>query len=269
MPYRKGPFGGIHFDRIYRAIFGAAEKGVERTGNSAMRIALNKVPVRKVFSGGRQKTRQLSPMEIVAEASSFARAFPQSTPFSGPSRMGTSRVTFRNQANLYRNTRELRRATEEEGHYSLTSPGAEYGLTARGRYELSTGRAVIQPQSEMTLGALKALEQEARAIRAQAATRRNPNGLSEAEIHARLQALGRPHLQLGGGLRDSIRLEHESTQTIAKVAVVAGNDRVKYAKYVEFGTRHAPSQPYLRPALAGVRDKLRPNVYAALAKIGK
>jgi HK97 gp10 family phage protein len=41
-----------------------------------------------------------------------------------------------------------------------------------------------------------------------------------------------------------------------------------YAKYVEFGTRRSRAQPYLRPALAQVRESFRVRM-AAAARLGR
>jgi HK97 gp10 family phage protein len=67
---------------------------------------------------------------------------------------------------------------------------------------------------------------------------------------------------LGGRLRGEIHVvpaEGGGTRWTARVVSPTG-----YAKYVEFGTRHARAQPYLRPALAQVRESFRERMAAAV-----
>lgn len=67
---------------------------------------------------------------------------------------------------------------------------------------------------------------------------------------------------LGGRLRGeihSVPVEGGGTKWTAKVV-----SPTRYAKYVEFGTRHARAQPYLRPALAQVRSSFRARMRAAV-----
>jgi HK97 gp10 family phage protein len=68
---------------------------------------------------------------------------------------------------------------------------------------------------------------------------------------------------LGGRLRGEIHTvlaEGGGSRWIAKVV-----SPTAYAKYVEFGTRHARAQPYLRPALSQVRESFRTRMRAAIA----
>lgn len=66
---------------------------------------------------------------------------------------------------------------------------------------------------------------------------------------------------LGGRLRGEIRVvpaEGRGPRWVAKVV-----SPTRYAKYVEFGTRHSRAQPFLRPALSQVRESFRGRMRAA------
>lgn len=67
---------------------------------------------------------------------------------------------------------------------------------------------------------------------------------------------------LGGRLRGEIHVEPARGGGSVWTARVVSPTR--YAKYVEFGTRHSRAQPYLRPALAQVRESLRTRMKAAV-----
>lgn len=69
---------------------------------------------------------------------------------------------------------------------------------------------------------------------------------------------------LGGRLRGeihSVPVEGGGTRWEARV-----ESPTRYAKYVEFGTRHSRAQPYLRPALAQVRASFRARMVAAVQR---
>ena len=71
---------------------------------------------------------------------------------------------------------------------------------------------------------------------------------------------------LGGRLRGEIHMvpaEGAGPRWVAKVV-----SPTRYAKYVEFGTRHSRKQPYMRPALSQVRESFRSRMRAA-AGIGR
>jgi HK97 gp10 family phage protein len=66
---------------------------------------------------------------------------------------------------------------------------------------------------------------------------------------------------LGGRLRGEIHVvpaEGRGPRWVARVV-----SPTRYAKYVEFGTRHNRAQPYLRPALSQVRESFRSRMRAA------
>lgn len=73
--------------------------------------------------------------------------------------------------------------------------------------------------------------------------------------------------QLGGRLKGEIEVRKAS----AREAVIQGSvvSPTYYARFVEFGTRHAAAQPYMRPALAKVRESFRQDLAHAIEKRGK
>lgn len=81
----------------------------------------------------------------------------------------------------------------------------------------------------------------------------------------RAKSLRWGHSYVGGGLRNSIRAwSPERSGSDAEVWVTAGNEDVDYAKYMEFGTRHAAAHPFLRPALAESRSEIVSRIAAAI-----
>ncbi len=83
----------------------------------------------------------------------------------------------------------------------------------------------------------------------------------------RAKSLRWGHAYIGGRLRDSIRtLGPKVANYRADAWVVAGNEDVRYAKYMEFGTRHAAAHPFLRPALAETRAEVVSRIAAAIAE---
>lgn len=56
-----------------------------------------------------------------------------------------------------------------------------------------------------------------------------------------------------GALKASIHVEEGGSEA----RVVAGNEQVDYAPYVEYGTRHEAAQPFMTPAAEQVKKKAR------------
>jgi HK97 gp10 family phage protein len=112
-------------------------------------------------------------------------------------------------------------------------------LSGRGRYELRSGRAIVS-----TAGG------------------RDEHGRISGGIDR--QASNAGMVTLGGRLKKEIRitpLMHRGNITFRRV-----ESPTRYAKYVEFGTRYAAAQPYLRPALAAQYSKFVDNLRSNLNK---
>lgn len=99
-----------------------------------------------------------------------------------------------------------------------------------------------------------------------------PGKLRLQSAQARLDRRGRFELKsmrsahagsLGGRLRDEIHAEAATLN--GKLIVLKVVSPTPYAKYQEFGTRHNPAHPYLRPAGHQSRDAIRSDVGRSVA----
>lgn len=79
------------------------------------------------------------------------------------------------------------------------------------------------------------------------------NSADQVELHAKALAPFQ-----SGDLRDSIHIEEDGND----FAVLVG---VFYGHFLEFGTRHAPAHPYMKPA----RDAVYPSFEDALGRLIK
>jgi hypothetical protein len=119
---------------------------------------------------------------------------------------------------------------------------AESRLTARGRYELASRRAIsgrISPRTDPSTGLINLVTTE--------------------------------RARLGGGLRGTIRIERATADTypVIKGSLVAGDEEHDYAKYQELGTRHNPAHPFVRPRLPEFREELPRQLTRALGRLGR
>jgi HK97 gp10 family phage protein len=73
-----------------------------------------------------------------------------------------------------------------------------------------------------------------------------------------------PKFSLGGNLKRSLRMTSKTDAKGTYGEVVAGGVDAPYAKYVEFGTRHAMAQPFLRPAFMKVQEQFIKDVALGL-----
>jgi HK97 gp10 family phage protein len=95
-------------------------------------------------------------------------------------------------------------------------------------------------------------------------------------LEARLSRRGRFELAsgraahkgyLGGRLRDELFTEPARVEGSLAIAEVISP--TPYAKYQEFGTRHNPAHPFLRPALAEGRGAFRRNIARAINEVAR
>lgn len=256
----------INTAAIYAAIERRVHKVVIRAGRMALGSAIQRAPVRKVFSGGRQRSPRFYTLkEAKMELPSFLRTEPRHPSGELMSAQGRTVIrggrmvhqtgaleqllatpirSDRNKANNWQKTGQRshkspdRPAPREVSHdvntgqLHLTDRSQEYGLTARGKWELKNGRAI-----SVGLGARSAHRHQ-----------------SQQHTEQVKRALDLPAAigELGGTLRRSIEMHDRTTARGPKVSIVAGGDDAPYARFVEFGTRHAAAQPFLRPALKHV-----------------
>lgn len=105
---------------------------------------------------------------------------------------------------------------------------------------------------------------------------RGQSVMRRTEAQTRLDRHGRYELksgraihkgELGGRLRDEIQpteAEIEGHHIVARVV-----SPTPYAKYQEFGTRHNPAHPYLRPALHDSVGEIKTDVGQSVAAAGQ
>jgi HK97 gp10 family phage protein len=238
---------------------------VNDTANTAYEVALDEVPVRKVFAtgrsprkgllqGGRQETRFLSLEEALGESLlrrklGLPSAFPTSR--SGRRLLGSQSLVRTTDFGTYR--AKNRANVSQQGRNDLLESRR---LVARidGQNRLVERQDIVETVLDRNRG---------RSFERVIGQRFVPRPDLERELSTR----GRYELSraqgetLGGALKRSIELvEATNRGSKIKAKVSAGNDEVDYAKYVEFGTRRSRAQPFLRPALARAREELIPNV---------
>lgn len=186
---------------IWNQMASRIQSGINATADEATELARGRAPVRKVFRGSVGRATLQTSVEATAERT-MRRTLGLA---SGPVR------TQRTSASRIHSIMALRELAGP-GRLKINTP-----LTARGRYELKTGRA----------------------------TYRSPGGRTT----------------LGGRLRGEIHADYAEGGGPVWVARVVSP--TPYAKYVEFGTRRSRAQPYLRPALAQVRESFRARMVNA------
>lgn len=72
-------------------------------------------------------------------------------------------------------------------------------------------------------------------------------------------------LQVGGRLKHSIKSVKASLDQ-GSLLTYWVDSPTYYTRYVEFGTRHAHAQPFLRPAVGAVREQMRDRIKRAIAR---
>jgi len=260
-------------DASITAVNGALYRGLDR--------AEHDVPVRKVFAGGRQSIRFRTAVEIEADKNLRRRvglapeilATPariaavsrtgkrpiraqlRHEPISGLTNLETGgpvgrtneygfarQVKRRDRANTFQPGGRDDRLVNPENPQELVSEEAEKRLTARGRYELASGRAISQ-------------RREAR--------------LDRETGRISIVATSRP--RLGGGLRSTLSVikATDSTYPVIEGHLVAGDRDHRYAIHQELGNRHNPAHPFLRPRLPEWRVELPKDLKRALGRLGR
>lgn len=224
---------------------------LEHIGNDAAIEAAQKAPIRRVFKGSRRVVRPIS-RERIAEESKIRQqlkvgGFEEYTEGSRQARrrMESRMATRSFGKNPYDNPNDWRhalRAREIVGptiNIPLPTGGMRTYLSSHERMRMrsrlahaklrSTGRWELKNARQVGFGTLEDTPQEIKKQRTAVIRIGNK-------------------FYLGGRLKASIKplpLEKEGTHT-ERAWIIAG---AYYAKYVEYGTRHAAAQPFMRPAL--------------------
>jgi HK97 gp10 family phage protein len=66
-----------------------------------------------------------------------------------------------------------------------------------------------------------------------------------------------------GALAESIKATPKAGQDTA-IAITAGDSGAPYARFVEFGTVHAPAHPFFWPTYRALKDGVKNNVETAI-----
>jgi HK97 gp10 family phage protein len=241
------PVVRLNTSRIYQKIESRVNSVVKAQGNAAEKIAKTKAPVRRIFKG-RFGPSSVTTFRVVPESSSIVRLSPGQM-IGHPGSSGFTPVeyskawednyartnfiqshwnrvtnkTYRASNTSWNQTWDARLATLTNQKFdiqgrlvgadvSLDPRFAKY-LTTRGRYEV---------QNAFARGSLLDVT-------------RTFEGKSEYTV--------------GGKLRASIVASDASSGTHVSFRVTAGGPSAPYAKFMEFGTRHAKAHSFLRPAL--------------------
>lgn len=246
------------------------EEAVTSAASQTTEMAREAAPVRRIFRGsGRRRVRFLSGRELAHERATRRKL---GLAFSGP--IGVEKET--------RPNRRLYGLPIRKNPLNLFSPQFSKAGQARITHALR-----MNPRGPTTYEELQSSLQDtvkAGTFRGVVSGRRLAGGSPvEAELTAAARAdlkSGRgihEHVEtragrrvvtkrtFGGALRDSVRQGPTVVRgSITKASVIAGNEEAYYAKYVEFGTRHAAGQPFLRPALAKMRQEYRERIAKAI-----
>jgi hypothetical protein len=215
----------LDIDRIKRKIQVASEDALEDVGDFVAADARRRAPIRKAFkekAGFKRRFRALTPLEralATRRAQNFytniqPNEFKRARAVAHIRNYGRAEVPRRGSANSLRNSRKARiLGYSRRGRFSSTSgafpvkrgfePGPTLGpmLTARGKYEVRSGRAV----------------------------------------HRHVLASGAMRLQIGGALKASIGSEGVSqTPSGAQVKITAGIRYAKFVEFPTIRTASQP-----------------------------
>lgn len=258
-------------DTIERALVA----GVNDVAEDAHERALKDVPVRKIFrygrgprSGlrqqGRQETRTLSLQEARSE-SSVRKRLGLGSAFTDP--MGNQRKTPQIQTTLF------------PGNYRSRNRANDYRSMDRRTYGRVGGKSelhLVDVQRGMIMGTKGLVPYSVNKITPGSIERESDlsaRGEYERKVGRALQkGKGEEPDTLGGALRRTVQDGFARAIPGGKritATIGAGSDKVKYAKYVEFGTSRARAQPFLRPALAQAREELMQSVLGHLKSLGR
>jgi len=69
-----------------------------------------------------------------------------------------------------------------------------------------------------------------------------------------------------GSLRNSIRRVNKPSRP-GNIRVYAGNFKVYYARFVEYGTAKTRPQPFMRPSFNAIRNKIISRIKAGIKKV--
>lgn len=265
--------------------------GVKTTADRAYARARADVPVRQVFAigrnklgnpiRGRQDVRQLSISEALGQQGTTKELFLQG--LSGAARaaaiqrgVGTPFPTDRAGRRIRGSNSNVNTAQISDTYRSRNRANPGIDDDVRRNIAFIHGQKHIVGYEDVDPTSTFQVRGEVRT-----ATTRRPiqRKVPLLDVEADLSSQGRYELKradtsaasaggsssLGGALRRSITVSKVQPGRIMTARISAGNDKVDYAKYVEFGTRRSRAQPFLRPALAQAREEFAADLRAALS----
>lgn len=245
----------VYLRRVEHAIYEALDEAVDATTEYGKAVAKRAAPVRKVTADGvRAKTRALTHAEV-SELPDFVKK--GLNPVTGASlktgemlrtttrRAGASKFVPETRGQRLRETARNVEFDKDSGFPRVPDEQMNSLLTARGRYELRSERAIAYERS----GAVKHPTVGAKAT------------MGTARFSTRVT--------LGGTLRNEIRTRLISSASDGGgVAAVRLESPTDYAQYVEFPTSRTSAQPYMRPAREAMRTRLVTETRRAMERIG-
>lgn len=267
-------------ERLRIAVRRAVQGAITGTLEDAFKVADAKVPVRKVFAGGRRTLRFASRAET-ADANRLYKAMgggrqykplvakPSTIHTTPSSRLGKQFYRIVADRPQRYNKRGQPIATMRSGRNKANDLDPRLPLGPGGKKQRGNYRQVDfgffptrnDPSKKMQRFGLVDANGNHDAAAESLLTSR---GFSEL-VTGKAVFSGKGGATIGGRLKGELDIMYPLENLIMKGRVVSPTS---YARFVELGTRHAAAQPYLRPALAAVHQSYRANIVKALAKVG-
>ena len=262
------PFKGVHIDgkQIASGITQAVERAMNQTLQEMYEVAHAKVPVRKVFKGGRRKLRFATPEEA-AEATKTLNRMQANLPLAErvqpnfiPAPPGfKGKPSSKEGKQFYRVVDDTSPLTRT---YRTRSGESRTRLNAARR----TGRDRANDKYDDTREYANPFSSEPGYLTEGNDERLNTRGRFDTRTRR-----GQSADKIGGSLKKSIHVDPVRITTAGNRIrlvgkLVAGGERAPYARFVELGTAKAPAQPFLRPALHGAETVLRGRIEAEIKR---
>jgi HK97 gp10 family phage protein len=259
----------INFSLIQDSIEFAIVAAVNQTVDQAYAHAQQKVPVRKVFKGGSRRFKTLPRLGQAEIDKGIVVGTPQWERFQQIKAAreitdlpkGTAHYLPSNRTQT--NRPWANRYFPLPGSLSRQSrTGLTTGPVPKGRKQLAQALDLRRRVVEGNADAIAFLDARGRYELKRVGTTKNPSAIFPGDLG------DRQVMRLGGRLKGEMDTERASYGTGPRFEG-AVTSKTPYAKYVEFGTRYAAAQPYLRPALDSVRNRFRENIIRTVKKAGR
>lgn len=242
----------IDFEALAQAVFDNAVKALGEGAILVEERAQHLAPVRHIFTGDRHTIRYKKASEIEADRGLRAQ-------------LGLSvEGSIDNPRPRTVRTKSPLRRTDPTNRWAGTY-GSRPAPKWRERRLATARQHLADYQSEMAARKAGAVPQKTVLDRRGAYEVKTALAANFGKNPRSARSLRWGHAYVGGRLRGSIRaLLPESSGDTAEAWVIAGGEEAPYAKYMEFGTRHAAAHPFLRPALAESRQEIVSRIAAAM-----